>query len=45
MLCDIPLDCIAGLTGDENEGIGSMPFSSLTPGSLSSTPVRLDNNN
>ena len=42
MSCDTPVDCIAGLTGEEKEGIGSMPFSSLTPVSLSSTPVRLD---
>ena len=42
MSCDMPDDCIAGFTGEEKEGIGSMPFSSLTPVSLSSTPVRLD---
>ena len=42
MSCDMPVDCIAGFTGEEKEGIGSMPFSSLTPVSLSSTPVRLD---
>ena len=41
MSCDMPLDCIAGLAGEEKEGMGSMPFSSLTPVSLSSTPVRL----
>lgn len=44
MSCDMPVDCIAGLAGEEKEGMGSMPFSSLTPVSLSSTPVRLDNN-
>ena len=42
MSCDLPFDCAAGFTGEEKEGIGSMPFSSLTPVSLSSTPVRLD---
>ena len=42
MSCDMPDDCIAGFTGEEKEGIGSMPFSSLTPVSLSSRPVRLD---
>ena len=41
MSCDLPFDCTAGFTGEEKEGIGSMPFSSLTPVSLSSTPVRL----
>lgn len=40
--CDMPFVCNAGLAGEEKEGIGSMPFSSLTPVSLSSTPVRLD---
>ena len=42
MSCDMPVDGIGGFTGEEKEGIGSMPFSSLTPVSLSSTPVRLD---
>ena len=42
MSCDMPVDGITGFTGEEKEGIGSMPFSSLTPVSLSSTPVRLD---
>ena len=42
MSCDMPVDCIAGFTGEEKEGMGSMPFSSLTPVSLSSTPVRLE---
>ena len=42
MSCDMPLDCIAGLAGEEKEGMGSMPFSSLTPVSLSSIPVRLE---
>ncbi len=42
MSCDMPFDWNAGLAGEEKEGMGSMPFSSLTPVSLSSTPVRLD---
>ena len=39
--CDVPFEWNAGLAGEEKEGMGSMPFSSLTPVSLSSTPVRL----
>ena len=42
MSCDMPFGWNAGLAGEEKEGMGSMPFSSLTPVSLSSTPVRLD---
>ena len=42
MSCDVPFGCNADLAGEEKEGIGSIPFSSLTPVSLSSTPVRLD---
>ena len=40
--CEMPFGWNAGLAGEEKEGMGSMPFSSLTPVSLSSTPVRLD---
>ena len=40
--CDIPFGWIADLAGEEKEGMGSMPFSSLIPVSLSSTPVRLN---
>ena len=40
--CVMPFDWNADLAGEEKEGMGSMPFSSLTPVSLSSTPVRLD---
>lgn len=42
MSCDMPFGFNADLTGEEKEGMGSMPFSSRTPVSLSSTPVRLD---
>ena len=42
MLCAMPFCWNAGFAGEEKEGMGSMPFSSLTPVSLSSTPVRLD---
>lgn len=39
---DMPFGWNTDLAGEEKEGMGSMPFSSLTPVSLSSTPVRLD---